>query len=249
MLAGRETGGSLGKAGYESGLGESQLCGVLAEIRLRRGLDAVCIRAEVHGVEIEIEDLLLGVLALELPGKGHLVELAVEREVGAVEIEVPHQLHRDSREALGGALGADVGGEGAHEASEVHTRMAVEALVFNGYHGVAQDRRDLLATDDGPVLDPVQIGEKGAVGRVDRTCLCQRHLVLVAERGDVILKGRHGTQTHAQDRADRSPAAMSGMATSTAMRMMMRRRCVFSERLWRALRLFRPTFMRPSGAW
>jgi len=146
----------LWKSGYERGLGQREVGGLLVEVRLGGRLHPIGVRAEVHRVQVEIEDLLLGVLALQLPGQGHLVELAVEREVGPVEIEISNELHGDGGETLGGLLGLHVRHQRPHEALEINALVTVEALVLDGDDGVAQYLWDLLAADDRAVLDAME---------------------------------------------------------------------------------------------
>jgi hypothetical protein len=53
------------EAGEQRGFGHADICGVLAKISTRGGFDAVQPIAEIHLVEVELEDLLLRVEALE----------------------------------------------------------------------------------------------------------------------------------------------------------------------------------------
>ncbi len=186
------------KAGQESRLGYREVDGILVEVRAGGRLYAVGVGAEVDRVQVHVENLVLGVLALHLPSQGHLVELAAERDVGAVEVEVADQLHGDGREALVDSLGPDVGDQGADEPLQVHAGVAVEALVFYGHQGVPHDVGDLFAADDRAVLFAVEIGEQGAVGGVDLGGLGQRHVALRLERRQVLLDGGHGVQPEKQ---------------------------------------------------
>jgi len=69
--------------------------------------------------------------------------------------------------------------------------MAVEAFIFDGHQSVAHHVGDVLAAYDRTVLDAVQIGEQGAVGRVDLSGLGQGDLALGLQRGQVLFHGCH----------------------------------------------------------
>ena len=54
--------------GEQRALGDGELARVDAEVGLGRGLDAVGTAAEVDGVEVVLEDLVLGQLPVDLEG-------------------------------------------------------------------------------------------------------------------------------------------------------------------------------------
>ena len=72
----------------------------LAEVGLGRGLDAVGVVAEEDGVEVALEDLVLGHLALEHQGVVDLQQLVAAVALEPGEEVVLDDLHRDRRRAL-----------------------------------------------------------------------------------------------------------------------------------------------------
>src|SRR6185295_981154 len=71
----------------------------LAEVALRRRLDAVSAGAEIDAVEIEVEDLVLGIFPLEPYREDHLLQLALHGALLRQE-QVLGELLRDGRAAL-----------------------------------------------------------------------------------------------------------------------------------------------------
>src|SRR5262245_3782376 len=74
---------------------------VLAEIPQRRRLYSIEAVAEVHLVQVHLEDLVLRELALEPRGEEHLGDLPPER-LGGSEKVLPRQLLRQGASPLGG---------------------------------------------------------------------------------------------------------------------------------------------------
>ena len=118
--------------GEDRALGDREVLGVLAEVGLRRGLDAVGAATEVDGVEVVLEDLVLVVAAGQLHRDEELLELA---RVGALrgEVGVLRVLLGDRRAALGRAA-ADVGPERARDAGRRDAAVLVERAVLRGEH-------------------------------------------------------------------------------------------------------------------
>src|SRR5690606_35463216 len=77
--------GPLHRAGEDRRLAKREIARRLAEITLRRRLDAGGAVAEEDAVEIELEDLLLGVVLLEPQRQQCLLRLALQRLLGAEE--------------------------------------------------------------------------------------------------------------------------------------------------------------------
>ena len=75
-----------------------------AEVLLGSGGDAVGIRAEVHRVQVVLEDLLLGEPPFQLDGDGGFGHLALQSGFGPHEILLDHLLG-DRRSALSGTAG------------------------------------------------------------------------------------------------------------------------------------------------
>jgi len=146
--------------GEHRGLGQREVRRVPAEIRLRRGLDAVQPVAEVDVVEVELEDLLLRVLPLGGDRAARLPELSPER-LGAPPGHVLHELLGDGRSALDVCARPEVGHGRPGDRLEVHAAVLVEAVVLDREHGPLRDVRDVVEGDDLAIFVEVD-------GRQDR---------------------------------------------------------------------------------
>ena len=142
----RETDGPLGQSGQQSRLGQRQIFGVLAEEKLRCGLEAVPSVAQVDLVAIEGKDLLLGEGALNLNGQISLLHLAAGGAFGG-EKEVARQLHGQRGCALSAPAASEVVPQRSADAKNVDAPVRLKALVFNRDHGLAQHRRKVVIVD------------------------------------------------------------------------------------------------------
>ena len=124
---------------------------VLAEVAERRRLGTVESIAEVHLVEIQLENLILRVGALELCGDEHLLDLARERLVGRQET-LPGELLGDRASALRPAPLPEVGENRAEHAHRIHAPVIVEPLVLHGHQRAHEVRRNLLQRNLDPLL-------------------------------------------------------------------------------------------------
>jgi hypothetical protein len=113
----------------QRGLGQRELAHVLAEVRARRGLDAVGAVPVVDLVEVHLEDLGLRVHLLDAERDHQLLELAVERALVRQE-QVAGELLRDRRAALRRVEAEQVRDRGAQDAAQVDAPVAVEVAVF-----------------------------------------------------------------------------------------------------------------------
>ena len=143
--------GALGQAGQQRGLGQVQIFGVLGEVELRCGLEAVHAAAEINLVAVEREDLLLGEGALDLDGEIGFLHLAGGGAIGG-EKKIARQLHGQRGSALGAAVGAEIVPERAGDAEDVDAPVRFEVLVFDGDDGLAQDGREVVVVDDDAAL-------------------------------------------------------------------------------------------------
>jgi hypothetical protein len=117
--------------------------GVLAEEAERCRLDAVETVAEVHLVQIQLEDLFLRELAFEPRGHDNFLQFAADRFV-AREKALSRELLRDRAAALRGAAFTQVGERRAHDAHEVNARVIVKPLVLNRQERAHEVRRHAL---------------------------------------------------------------------------------------------------------
>ena len=95
----RELGRRLQQAGEHGGFRQRQLAGRLAEEAPRRRLDAVGAAAEIHAVEIDLEDVALAQAHLQPQGEDQLLQLAAERALRRQE-QVLGELLGQCRPAL-----------------------------------------------------------------------------------------------------------------------------------------------------
>ena len=105
----------------------------LAEVILRRRVDAERASAEIGAVEIQLQNVLLGKPRLQPQREKCLLHFAFNRAL-VVQKQVFRQLLRDRRAALHHVLRAHVGGERAQRAGEIDPEMLVKAPVFGGQH-------------------------------------------------------------------------------------------------------------------
>ncbi len=146
---------------------------MLAEVRLRGGLDPVGAVPEVDGVEVGLEDLVLAELLLELHREQRLADLLRDRTlrediglhavgIGRVGtgVDVLHELLGERRGALHRAALHDVGVGGTQDAADVDPGVVVEVVVLGGDHGVDHVRRDLRQGHQRAIDRPVQRREQ-----------------------------------------------------------------------------------------
>src|SRR5437763_307267 len=124
----------LRKPGEEARLRQVQRRGRSPEIRLRGRLDTKRLVAVEDRVQVHLQDLVFGVLPLQLDRKDQLARLAVEAPAagGVGEQVVLDQLLRDSAPALGRSLVQDVVDTGCHQTDGIDGAMVVEVAVLDG---------------------------------------------------------------------------------------------------------------------
>ncbi len=168
------------QAGEERRLPGVERLDVDPEPGARGRLHAVGAPAEVHGVEVAGEDLLLGDLLLELDGHHRFFDLAGGGLLGG-EVLLLHVLLGDGGAALAHTLVAQVGHGGAGDAHGIDAAVLEEVAVLGRHHGVAQDRRDLLVGDQHPVLGAVELrhGVGGVAVHLDVGGADERRLLLL----------------------------------------------------------------------
>ncbi len=139
VVAGRR----LHQPGQERRLDERQVAGLLAEVGLGGGADAVRVLPEEHGVEVALEDLVLGLVLLEPHGVGHLQQLVATVAFEPGHVVVLDDLHRDRRGALHRTLGGEVRQRRPDQAADVDAVVDVELAVLDGEEGVDHVLRDV----------------------------------------------------------------------------------------------------------
>ncbi|CAB5723565.1 Uncharacterised protein [Delftia tsuruhatensis] len=156
--------------------------GRLVEIGACRHLDAEGVVQEGHGVQIGLQDLVLGIERLDLEGRDRLLELAVERgraaDLGGVE--VARQLLGEGRAAL--RVTTQRMDHRAQRAAPVHAVVFVEAVVFRGDQRLDHRGRYLVELHPLPVA-ALEQRDLPAVGAHDLGRLLQLGLADVADAG------------------------------------------------------------------
>ena len=135
-------------------------------VGLRGSLDPVGTGAEVDGVEVGLEDLVLGHLLLEAQGEHGLTGLALEAPL-VREQRVLDQLLGDRRAALLDPAGRDVLDQSTGQGTGVDALVLVELGVLHGQDGLHHGLGDLVEGDGLTVLVTVQGGQQRTVGRED----------------------------------------------------------------------------------
>ena len=143
VVARREPRRRAHQAGEHGGFRDGELLRRLAEIALRRRLDAVGAGAEIDAVEIELDDLGLAELAFQPQRQRHLLHLAGEGALLGQE-QVLGELLRDGRAALRHAAPHHVGVERARHADRVDAAMRIEAAVLDGDERLRHVARQFL---------------------------------------------------------------------------------------------------------
>ncbi len=202
--------GPFGQRRQVGDLGHAQLAHGLVEVVERRRRDPVIAQAQVDLVQVEFEDLLLGIGRLDPEREQRLLDLAVEAPLVG-EQEVLGHLLGDGGRALDALVAFHQHHQGAPDALEVDAVVGVEVLVLGRQEGVLDERRDRGGRQVESALAGI-FSQQAAVARVDA-----RHhgrLVVLELRvvGQVALvfpdhEPGHAREDHEQQRAGRKNEA------------------------------------------
>ena len=141
----------LNQSREQRGVGDAEIAGGFPEVPARRRFDAVQAVAEVHLVQVQLEDLLLGVLVLDARGEDHFFHLAPQRLV-AREEALARELLRDRAAALRAPPEVQVAQERGADADDVDPTVLEEPLILDREHRLDQVWRDLLERHLEPLL-------------------------------------------------------------------------------------------------
>ena len=151
LTGGRVEAGWVVEDGCESrGLGQAEFGGRLEEVRLGGSLDAVGAPTEVDGVEIALQDLLLGHLPTHLHGQDQLADLAARGAFGT-QVKDLDVLLGDG----GAALHVTAPGNGpqaTEHAGQGEPRIGEEGGVLSRHHRVLHHLRHLVVLEGDAVL-------------------------------------------------------------------------------------------------
>ena len=150
------------QAGDHGGLREGELVGGFGVIHPGGIGHAIGTGAEIHEIEVLLEDLLLAELALDLAGQGGLLDLAQQRAV-LVEIDGARQLLGDGAGPLLHRTLLQVAEDGAADAHGVYAVVLIKAAILGGHEGLLDQLRHLAARQPVPRGGPV-LEDHAAVG-------------------------------------------------------------------------------------
>ena len=183
------------------------------EVGAGGGLHPVRPAAEVHGVEVPLEDLLLGEALLELQRDARLRELAVQGQLVACD-RVLRQLLRDGRPALRDPPLPGVAVQRPRHGPRVDPTVVEEAGILHGDDSVTEHPGHALEPHDVAVLLRVQPGEHTALVVDDDARLWRR-----VERDlpdgldpDQSPAARGGEREHDEQRRESRRSAVRGSA-------------------------------------
>ena len=207
VAAGRE----LGDAGQRGHLVQAQVGHLLAVVVLGCSTHAVSAVTEEALVQIQLEDLVLGQLALDLARQQDLGQLAGVAVFG-IEKELPRNLLGDGR-ATRHALGVGTGQQPdrAGDALVVHAAMLVEARILGGQERLLEPLRNLLHLD-GVAARLAIDGHQPAIARVHVHRLLQfdllerLHVRQLGGNGVVQAAGGNSTKHGKHDERGQDPA-------------------------------------------
>ena len=121
--------------------------------------------AEIDPVQVELKDLVLGVLVLKPDREHGLLHLSLKRAVG-LEKQVLGELLGNRAAALYDPAGLDVFIHGADEAKDIDAEVLIEAAILDGHNRLRQILRQLVKTHQ-ITLESAALGEHLTIGRKD----------------------------------------------------------------------------------
>jgi hypothetical protein len=124
---------------------------VFVEVAARCGLGAVQTVTEIDLVQVQLENLFLGVRALDPLRDNQLLELAANRLIRRQKA-LTRELLRERAPALRDTPVTHVGQRRRADTHEVESVMVVKPLVFNVDEGLYEIRRDLGERHFDPLL-------------------------------------------------------------------------------------------------
>ena len=153
IVDGVVVGRALRNADKGGSLSQSKILGIYRVIALGSGLDAISTLTVVDGVQVHLQDLLLGVDLLQFHSDVRLAHLALQRGfLGFIgQYCVAHELLRDGGSALTTGM-RHVHPHRAGNAHKVDAVVLVEALVFRGNGALGNVVAHLAELDGVAVL-------------------------------------------------------------------------------------------------
>ena len=161
--------------GDHCGLGKGEILCFVTEVSLRCGFDTVGTATKVNGVEVVANDLVLGLLTIDLESKDRFLGFThiTGRFADVVALNI---LLGQGRRTLARPT-PNIVDQRATDTFEVDTGVRVESAILRGNHGVCDIVRQGTGIDDLPIhlRHPAHLG--GAIGVVDGRRLCKSNLI------------------------------------------------------------------------
>jgi hypothetical protein len=188
--------------GHQRRLREVEVLRGRREHAARHGVHAVDAAAQVDAVQVELQDLVLAEQLLQQHRQRRFLQLA---DVAAAvrQEERPRELLAERAAALRRPARPQVVRDRAAERDRVEPGVAVEAVVLDRHHRVAQRRRDLAERDVVALLDerepgPAVRGVEGGVADASRQPLHGQRM----PRGPEERRPAEAGRARDQDRGD-----------------------------------------------
>ena len=197
---------------------------LLLKKRRARRFHAVGAAAEVHPIEVELENVRLVEAQLQPEGQHQFLELAHQGALGGEE-DVLGELLRDGRAALHEAAGFQVGENRTAEAGRVDAPVRIEAPVFDGEYGVDEVPRQRPDGDVGSSTAALRQQRAIAGEDADDGCaLLLAHRHRVGDRRGVVDEGAPEQETSGareidapQDKKAQNPMADGAKSRASAL--------------------------------
>lgn len=202
-------GRALEHADERGALQHRELVGGFVEVGARRHLDAVGVVEEGHGVQVGLQDLVLGVQPLDLERGDRLLDLARERGRAAdvLGVEVARELLGDGGAAL--LVAAQRAHQRRRRAPPVQAEVVVEAVVLGGDQGI--DHRPGDRVERHPLaVHPAVFGQQAPVGGQQLRGLVALGLADVADGGRERDQRQHVQEDGQRQRGQQPQQAMRG---------------------------------------
>src|SRR6266446_1284056 len=142
------------QAREQRSFGQIQLRRALAEISLRSCFNAVTAGAEIDAVDVELENLVFGEIALDAQSDHCFQQFAADGAASEWET-VAGELLGDATGAFLGRAAQDIVNKRTQNSAPVNSTVLIKTRILPGQHGIDKKGRDLIERN----LQPVRAGE------------------------------------------------------------------------------------------